>query len=642
MNSSEPLLNQNSTENHDMNLENHHSYVRKRTRATAEQLAVLEDTFAVNVSPNSKLRKQLAEQLNMSERSIQIWFQNRRAKVKHMQKRAQMQMQQAAMRAQLYHYHQQQYGMMSAYGAPAPPAPMLPLQPSLYSHHPQTQPSAATTAQQPFYFPPAAYMRRIPPLPRAQSVDAVTYYGSPSADLTAARSSFPTPGPEPFMSHDSLTPPPHMAHHHHQAQPYPSSTTTTPGGTWSVPPNYPIDSPIKLSRQSMPPHYNPLSHTLVDDMLPSSQTDFSTAIAHSMDNNGSNDFPDFVHGQMSPSPSPNRDDLQTTASYFSPSVAGTTKGPLSSSSLHIESSKSTTTDSFDGKLTEEPAALTETDMWISSPNIENRSESLVEGVTSCNSTVPPVVETTSPSSSEEEATVNPSNLIMTNDSTTTNNEEPNRPQQENQFNVTTLTIGTWHRLKLQSSDLVCQYQADQRTFMWYITEGGSRFKVKVPATHLVSIEFTPSLGTNGEPTSDIHFYLTQPPLFYMEKPNEKEWIQCSDFTENKQASRYLRHTLKGPELKQDLVQLMSEREELRRFIRFLDDPQAATASTPFLPSQQQQQTASIIVPSAMNYYPYYYYPSTTAASMPLSLAASNPPAMITSSEPPVPCGGFYP
>lgn len=69
---------------------------RKRTRATAEQLAVLENTFAVTVSPNAKLRKQLSERLKMSERSIQIWFQNRRAKVKHMQKRAQQQQQQRA------------------------------------------------------------------------------------------------------------------------------------------------------------------------------------------------------------------------------------------------------------------------------------------------------------------------------------------------------------------------------------------------------------------------------------------------------------------------------------------------------------------------------------------------------------------
>src|SRR6478735_9769143 len=104
------LLNDNSDQSwsNETNSNSNSQPVRKRTRATADQLSVLEDTFAVNVSPNSKLRKQLAEQLQMSERSIQIWFQNRRAKVKHMQKRAQMQMHQASIRAQLYQYHQQQ------------------------------------------------------------------------------------------------------------------------------------------------------------------------------------------------------------------------------------------------------------------------------------------------------------------------------------------------------------------------------------------------------------------------------------------------------------------------------------------------------------------------------------------------------
>lgn len=61
---------------------------KKRTRATPEQLAILEDTFKTNTSPNSKVREALAEKVNMSERSIQIWFQNRRAKMKAMQKRA--------------------------------------------------------------------------------------------------------------------------------------------------------------------------------------------------------------------------------------------------------------------------------------------------------------------------------------------------------------------------------------------------------------------------------------------------------------------------------------------------------------------------------------------------------------------------
>ncbi|EIE80138.1 hypothetical protein RO3G_04843 [Rhizopus delemar RA 99-880] len=63
---------------------------RKRTRATPEQLSVLEKTFTINQSPNSRIREQLSRELGMSERSIQIWFQNRRAKVKNIAKRSSM------------------------------------------------------------------------------------------------------------------------------------------------------------------------------------------------------------------------------------------------------------------------------------------------------------------------------------------------------------------------------------------------------------------------------------------------------------------------------------------------------------------------------------------------------------------------
>ncbi|KAF9414897.1 hypothetical protein BGZ94_000242 [Podila epigama] len=72
---------------------------KKRTRASAEQLAILEDTFLTNQSPNSKVREILAKKVKMTERSIQIWFQNRRAKVKQAQKRTEL-VQQEAMKAQ--------------------------------------------------------------------------------------------------------------------------------------------------------------------------------------------------------------------------------------------------------------------------------------------------------------------------------------------------------------------------------------------------------------------------------------------------------------------------------------------------------------------------------------------------------------
>ncbi|PIA15859.1 homeobox, partial [Coemansia reversa NRRL 1564] len=55
---------------------------RKRARATSEQVSVLESVFAVNRSPASRLREDLAARLGMAPRQVQVWFQNRRAKEK--------------------------------------------------------------------------------------------------------------------------------------------------------------------------------------------------------------------------------------------------------------------------------------------------------------------------------------------------------------------------------------------------------------------------------------------------------------------------------------------------------------------------------------------------------------------------------
>ncbi|KAJ9084449.1 hypothetical protein DSO57_1024349 [Entomophthora muscae] len=70
----------------------------KRARATPEQQAFLESAFASNPSPNCKVRENMAQRVGMSERSIQIWFQNRRAKVKLNQRKASIAMQEEVLR----------------------------------------------------------------------------------------------------------------------------------------------------------------------------------------------------------------------------------------------------------------------------------------------------------------------------------------------------------------------------------------------------------------------------------------------------------------------------------------------------------------------------------------------------------------
>jgi hypothetical protein len=50
---------------------------QKRQRATQDQLATLEMEFNKNPTPTGPVRDRIADEINMTERSVQIWFQNR-------------------------------------------------------------------------------------------------------------------------------------------------------------------------------------------------------------------------------------------------------------------------------------------------------------------------------------------------------------------------------------------------------------------------------------------------------------------------------------------------------------------------------------------------------------------------------------
>lgn len=55
---------------------------KKRQRTTREQLDVLEQYFQMDKMPSQQARSDLAKKLGMSSRRVQIWFQNKRAKLK--------------------------------------------------------------------------------------------------------------------------------------------------------------------------------------------------------------------------------------------------------------------------------------------------------------------------------------------------------------------------------------------------------------------------------------------------------------------------------------------------------------------------------------------------------------------------------
>jgi hypothetical protein len=50
---------------------------QKRQRATQDQLITLEVEFNKNPTPTALVRERIAQDISMTERSVQIWFQNR-------------------------------------------------------------------------------------------------------------------------------------------------------------------------------------------------------------------------------------------------------------------------------------------------------------------------------------------------------------------------------------------------------------------------------------------------------------------------------------------------------------------------------------------------------------------------------------
>ncbi|XP_015987089.2 homeobox expressed in ES cells 1 [Rousettus aegyptiacus] len=62
---------------------------RPRTAFTQNQIAMLENVFRVNCYPGIDIREDLAQKLNLEEDRIQIWFQNRRAKLRRSHRESQ-------------------------------------------------------------------------------------------------------------------------------------------------------------------------------------------------------------------------------------------------------------------------------------------------------------------------------------------------------------------------------------------------------------------------------------------------------------------------------------------------------------------------------------------------------------------------
>ncbi|GAN10509.1 hypothetical protein MAM1_0363d10050 [Mucor ambiguus] len=95
---------------------------KRRMRTSKEEMVVLEHYFSQNRNPNTEQKKEIAKAVQMTDRSVHFWFQNRRAKENK--------------KSKIKGNHQKK----KSNDIKSPEQPQLPQQ-----QEPQTQPSFANT-----------------------------------------------------------------------------------------------------------------------------------------------------------------------------------------------------------------------------------------------------------------------------------------------------------------------------------------------------------------------------------------------------------------------------------------------------------------------------------------------------------------
>jgi hypothetical protein len=149
------------------------------------------------------------------------------------------------------------------------------------------------------------------------------------------------------------------------------------------------------------------------------------------------------------------------------------------------------------------------------------------------------------------------------------------------LSITSLTIGRWHRLKMQPQDLTCVYQPEQQALCWHIEDGQHTFKMEMPLATIQQLTYTSSslfietslLDQDALPAmGELQLDLFQPPRFYIK--NQDEWTLCIDFTEYQQGTQVLQHTLKGIGLTlwQELSTLITACPETQPWIKMISSP----------------------------------------------------------------------
>ncbi|KAL9552338.1 hypothetical protein MBANPS3_003824 [Mucor bainieri] len=507
---------------------------RKRTRATPEQLAVLEKTFNVNPSPNNRVREQLSRELGMSERSIQIWFQNRRAKVKNVAKKSSM-LHDETLRMQYY----------------ASSAAAAACQAAVYHQRQKEGKDASEVMEDPIKSNPDLYYYYY------------YYYFNQQQQL------------QQRQKHHHQMHHPYMQQQQQQHQRYHSSPSSSSS---SVPP-----PPISL--KSMPPPPPPPPHSVAAAIM-----DDTTGSISPSDTLKSDPYSQWskkeIHQQrarahtIGPYPSNFQHQSNNSKQFRGSSAELSNKNPMIPLSINTSNiveninytSMMNTASSLSPSQHEQFASLTVQDLpfYDQQPHLQQQQQQQQQhNQQQLTWTDLPFYEDTSLMMTPTTPSIFTANNNNTYDipSTSTATTTTTNTTNTQIISAEALQIGTWKRMTFEPNDLSCQFDRDNKLFSWCIQDGISKFKMEFPQEFVQSIKLSPLASRPGWARLEMNVLSTQHISFYMETP-QQSWIQCRDYTEDKQASIISLHQLDGPALalKAELESLSRENDYLATII----------------------------------------------------------------------------
>lgn len=119
------------------------------------------------------------------------------------------------------------------------------------------------------------------------------------------------------------------------------------------------------------------------------------------------------------------------------------------------------------------------------------------------------------------------------------------------FNCRSLSVGSWRRVGQSQMDLIVFYSPEKACVTYYINNDSAGYKIEYPFAWIKNINLLQGdVNTAAEGASQqmgsLVVELNRPPKFYMDGSGGGGFYECSDFTEDQQASRVLVHQLGGP------------------------------------------------------------------------------------------------